>query len=539
MCRRVVSFVHPEFPRFSEVSPVPKAISYIRFSTGKQAKGSSHERQTAMLSRWLDNNPGYPLWTESFKDLGISGFSGKHLESGFGLLLAAIENGSIQSGDVILIEAIDRIGRLEPMEMLPILSRIVSSGVDIVTLDDGIRYNRESANSNHLFLLVAKVQQAHQYSDTLSRRMKASYASRKRAAVEGVTPKRNTPVWLTSKGALIPEIAPLVKQAFEDYASGLGERRIFERIFERSEHPLLARMAPSTVKRWMTNRTAIGEWNGIAGVYPAVIAPELFYRVQTRMEDKFRPRGAPTKHRYTGLVVCGECGKNFNTKHYKTTGITSMECSSRARRGTVGCSNARSIPEPVVAFVYDISSPAFAVRALQGQVLSASQKRAVELDGQIGEVTKRINRIVSAIALSEDDSEELTDMLARLQAERRVLRSEKDGLRDDSVTFLDKLADATTFNYDPMKANAMLQSVGYKMVCYPDGSVVTEDGTFKYEGWGRAADVHKVIQPNGVLVTLPIYREGKERPVSVAPVGMLKALRAGDFATGLVVDVDV
>ncbi|MNY66911.1 hypothetical protein D3C86_2044100 [compost metagenome] len=75
-----------------------------------------------------------------------------------------------------------------------------------------------------------------------------------------------------------------------------------------------------------------------------------------------------------------------------------------------------------------------------------------------------------------------------------------------------------------------MQSVGYKIVCYPDGFVVTEEGTFKYEGWGRSLDVHKVIQPNGVLVTLPIYRDGREPPVSVAPVGMLKALRASSVA---------
>ncbi|SUD31084.1 recombinase [Pseudomonas fluorescens] len=515
---------------------MPKAISYIRFSTGKQAKGSSHERQTAMLSRWLDDNPGYPLWTESFKDLGISGFSGKHLESGFGLLLAAIENGSIQSGDVILIEAIDRIGRLEPMDMLPIVSRIVKAGVDIVTLDGGARYSRESANSTNLFMLVAQIQQAHQYSDALSRRMKASYASRRKAAVEGVTPKRNTPVWLTSEGALIEDIAPLVKQAFEDYASGLGERRIFERILERSDHPLLSRMAPSTVKRWMNNRTAIGEWNGIADVYPAVIAPELFYRVQKRMEDKFRLRGAPTKHRYTGLVVCGECGKNFNTKVFTTSKQAVMECSSRARRGSVGCSNARSIPEPVIALAYAMSSPAYAIRALQGQVLSVSQKRAIEIDGQLGELNKKIKRAVALLTELDDDGDEMLQEFKRLKAEAKVLQSEKDGLIDDSVTLKDRLADIGNFNQDPIKANALLQSVGYKMVCYPDGSIATEEGTFRYEGWGRAKDVHKVRWPDGTLFPLPIHRVGKERPVSTTVVDRLKALRASDVATSLEVD---
>lgn len=503
-----------------------KAISYVRFSTAKQAKGSSHERQTAMLDGWLSANPDFPLSSENFKDLGISGSDGSHLKGGFGLLLEAIDKGGVQPGDVILVEAMDRVGRLEPMDMIPILSRIVKAGVDIVTLDDGIRYNRESANTNHLFLLVAKVQQAHQYSDTLSRRMKASYSSRKKAAVEGVTPKRNTPVWLTSEGALIPEIAPLVKQAFEDYASGLGERRIFERIFEGNDNPLLARMAPSTVKRWMNNRTAIGEWNGIPNVYPAVIEPELFYRVQKRMEDKFSPRGAPTKHRFTGLVVCAECGKNFNTKHYQATGLTSMECSSRARRGATGCSNNRSIPEPIIDLAFNLTNAKHILKALEGQQLTASQKRGMELDGEIGEVNKKIKRIIGFMEnLDEADGDELASKYASLQAEKRVLQAEKDGLGTDSpASIVDKVKNMTDFTKDPMKANALLQSVGYQLVCHVDGRVTFESETFMYEGWGRAEDVHNVLLPDGKKIKLPIQRKGKapkSKPIDVSHLGRL------------------
>lgn len=507
-----------------------KAISYIRFSTGKQAKGSSHERQQAMLASWLTANPDFTLSSESFKDLGISGFSGKHLKSGFGLLLEAVENGSIQSGDVILIEAMDRVGRLEPMEMLPLLSRIVSRGVDIVTLDDGIRYDRESANSNHLFLLVAKVQQAYQYSDALSRRMKASYSLRKRAAAGGVTPKRHTPVWLTSAGELIPEIGALVKQAFEDYASGLGERRIFERIFEGNTNPALARMAPSTVKRWMNNRTAIGEWNGIPNVYPAVIEPELFYRVQKRMEEKFSPRGAPTKHRFTGLVVCAECGKNFNTKHYQTTGLTSMECSSRARRGATGCSNNRSIPEPIIELAFRLTSTKHVLKALEGQQLTASQKRDMELEGEIGEVKKKINRVVTAITILEGDSDELLQKLKALNDERKVLEAEREGLViDNSPSVLEKLVNVQDILEDSMKANALLQNVGYQLVCHVDGRVTFEDETYTYEGWGRAEDVHKVILPNGKREKLPIQRMGQPTlpPVDITHMGKLDLIKRG------------
>lgn len=493
------------------VVKVNNAYSYIRFSTGKQLKGSSEERQQAMLDNWAEANPTFTLIRDlTFKDLGISGRSGKHLKNGFGKLLEAVEKGAIGVGDVVLVEAIDRAGRMEPGIMIGVLTDILNAGVALVTLDDGQKYTQEALRGGSLYILVGKIQAAFQFSETLSVRMKASYKSRMKLAVAGVTPKRRTPVWLTSKGELVPEIAPLVKQAFEDYAAGLGERRIFERIFEGNTNPLLSRMAPSTVKRWMTNRTALGEWQGIPNVYPAVVEPELFYRVQKRMEDKFQPRGAPTKHRYTGLVVCGECGKNFNTKFFSASGQTSMECSSRARRGSVGCSNNRSIPEPVIALVYMQSFSKGALKALQGQVLSASQKREVEIEGEIAELNKKISRATVAITELEDDSEELIALFRSLKAKRKELETEKAGLTHSAVSVGDNLQGILKFNLDPAKANAMLQGVGYKIVCNQDGTVVSEFGTYKYEGWSRSEDVHKVLVPSGYVIKLPIHREGVE-----------------------------
>lgn len=498
------------------------AYSYIRFSTAKQLKGDSYERQQAMLDKWADDNPAYTLNRDlTFKDLGISGRSGKHLKHGFGKLLEAITNGDIGGGDVILIENIDRAGRMEPAVMSRILLDILNAGVTLITMDDKQVYTQESMRAGNFYILVGKVQAAFNYSEVLSGRMKASYKTRnKQAAVDGITPKRNTPVWLTSKGALIEEIAPFIKQAFEDYAAGLGERRIYERILENggSKHPCFVRMAPSTVKRWMTNRTVLGEWQGIPNVYPVVVEPELFYRVQKRMEEKFSPRSAPVKHKYTGLVVCGECGKNFNTKAYgvRKKGVTPpavMECSTRARRGSTACSNSKGIPESVIALVYWQSFSGGALRALRGQVLSTSQKREVEIDGEVLEINKKI-KIANKVILELEDDDEHDDMivtLRSLKARRKELITEKEGLTESAVSVYDKIVDLSKFNLDSAKANALLQSVGYKIVCNKDSTVVSESGTFKYEGWGRAEDVHKVVTPEGLLMKLPIHRLGVER----------------------------
>ena len=83
---------------------MPKAISYIRFSTKIQSVGDSTKRQSKYINDWLKRNPDYYL-DESlrFQDLGISGFSGANAKSGaFGEFLAAVESGYIEAGSVFL-----------------------------------------------------------------------------------------------------------------------------------------------------------------------------------------------------------------------------------------------------------------------------------------------------------------------------------------------------------------------------------------------------------------------------------------------------
>ncbi len=118
----------------------------------------------------VDRTSDVELSGEAFEDLGLSGFKGNHLDHAFGRLLIAIERKKIVSGDYILIEAVDRMGRLEPMDMLVLLQKIVKAGVNIVTLDDNTEYNVDSLNGGLLQLLIGKFQQANQYSKNLSRR---------------------------------------------------------------------------------------------------------------------------------------------------------------------------------------------------------------------------------------------------------------------------------------------------------------------------------------------------------------------------------
>jgi DNA invertase Pin-like site-specific DNA recombinase len=472
---------------------MPSAIPYVRFSSSKQQHGSSLDRQNEAIGKWLIAHQEFTLSGLKFEDLGHSGYSGKHLENGFGKLLAAVESQAIKAGDVVLIEAIDRAGRLPPDQMLHILTGITTAGVSLVSLDDGSVYDNNPHRANNLFLLVAKVQQAWQYSDALSRRITASYKARRTNAANGVAVKRSTPVWLDKDGALIPDLVPIVVQAFEDYAAGLGERRIHQRI--KDQHPALAKLNPSTIKRWLTNTTAIGYWGDIPEANPAVVSKELFYRVQRVISSRGRKRSAPSQHYLTGIVKCGICGSNFVYKALSKSPHV-MGCGRRARLGNDGCTNKTNWPVLLIDYVRCITYGTAVGRSLAQSTSTAAEKQRIELEGTVEATTKRISRLVALLATHDipevkTELKETVNQRTELQAQLAALVT-----APASSDFNDALGWGEVFlDDDKLKLNAMLQSVGYTLTC--TGNTLTTDEpiyetpgphSFVYKGYDRKKD---------------------------------------------------
>ncbi|MDH4554784.1 recombinase family protein [Pseudomonas sp. BN417] len=483
---------------------MPYAVPYLRFSHASQRGGSTLERQQKMVGDWLDRHPDYALFTQKYEDKARSGFKGAHLEHGFGKLRQAIQDGAIKSGDVILIEAMDRAGRLEPLEMFPILSEIVLAGVSIITLDDGARYDRDSVNNHNLFLLVAKIQQAHQYSAALSRRVAASYEDRRRKARVGEKVKIRTPVWLDNDGQLITDLVPLIVQAFEDFASGLGEKRIHARIADK--HPMLAKLDPTTIRRWMGLKAAIGYWDDIPDVFPAVISKDLFYRVQKRLEQRVEaPRSAARKHTMSGLVKCGVCGANATVKANKGKG-TFVVCGKRHRIGELGCTNNKSIPYALFNFLASQTSSSYLQRALQQQQLSESEKQAIVVRGELDEISQRLDQLYGLAELGATD--ELKRRIQALIAEREEKQGRLTFLVQDSgpITLDDAVeTENDLLDDDSERWNALLKSVGFAIHFFPDGRITApvesingyDFSECRYAGYAPKPAMYLMDTPHG------------------------------------------
>lgn len=495
---------------------MPTAFSYLRFSSAGQGKGSSLARQKAMVAEWLRNHPEYSVSEASFEDLGRSGFvpadagsliESDHLKNAFGRLLEAVKSGVIKSGDCILIEAIDRAGRLNPSKMMTLLMAIVDAGVFLISLDDGIVYDNDPSKANNMFLLLAKVQQAYQYSDALSRRLKASYETRRKAAAEGQTPKRLTPAWLTSHGMVIPEVAAQVKLAFELYASGLGKTVIAKRMRE-SGVPALAKCSGPGVEGWLRNETAIGRWKG-SNVYEPIIDISLFHRAQIEAaKRKTAPRIKTATHFLVGLVKCGCCGHNFIMRTIRGVQV-SMRC--RKRQELQGCENIRVIPKEIIDAVYRYTSARAAREAIAQErtgvnetAILAAEAKLLTLNKQAEDLAAAIREIgpvpevLNQLRAANDERTETQGALAMLKA--TVVPVAADGwLQQGKVWAMER--------NDPQRLAAMLRGVGYSMTVHLDKTITSthSDTTYRFASVDRKSGSYRlyvgeelILIPKGV-----------------------------------------
>lgn len=483
-----------------------------------------------MIADWLTAHPDYALGNLSYKDLGKSGYHGEHIEAGggFGDLLVAVEEGEIKSGDVVLVEAIDRAGRLPFMKMLKlIISPILEAGVSIVTLDDNTEYTEASLEGPQIFLLVAKIQAAHAYSKTLSSRVEASYVKRREDAKEGKQVKRWTPVWLTTEGEVIERIAVRIKEAFELYVSGVGKASIAVRMRETGE-PELAKASGPGVEGWLRNKTAIGYWNDIPNAYKPIIEPSLFHKAQIRAEKMKTQRPVKTaKHFLVGLVRCGSCGKSYIIQN-KDGVPHSMRCRTRQQLKT--CENSHIVPKPVMDAIYRYTSVRAADEAIAQQQMGVNEKEIIIHEAKLLTLNKECEHLVQMVkefGLNDDNREAYKLALAEREAAENaliVLRSTATTPANSFVKYWqDKGRVPDLERDDPQQLAAMLRTVDYAIMINADGRITSShsDTVYRYKGVDRREDKYKlmcgdklVLVPKASSVEYPDYEP--DEPDAVA-----------------------
>lgn len=343
--------------------------TYVRFSTKDQEAGNSLRRQTEGAERYARAHGITLDDTRLISDLGLSAFSGAHKKrGGLGLFLDGIQSGKVKSGEIIIVEALDRLSREHTLDAYDLVSKIIRAGIEIHSTEDEQIYTWKTLDEGAAAILSGKLEQARQFSKRLSRRVTSAWMAKKET---GTALTKRCPGWLRiidGEYAVIPERAELVKRIFNESANGIGQSAIVRRLneegiptFDMSGQGIKVKKKKKTawqasyVQKVIHNRAVMGLYqpktkrvdDGVERLlYPPIIDAELFERALAARAARITRAGGRRGNHYRNILqgVCA-CGVCFGTMIYLNKGRRSphlplsqyLMCNSN-RRG-MGCEN--------------------------------------------------------------------------------------------------------------------------------------------------------------------------------------------------------
>ena len=329
-----------------------RAYSYERVSSTKQAQGGGGlDRQSTAAGSWCLAN-GYELDQElDLSDPGRSAFHGHHISHGaLGQFLALAQAGLLGSKPVLLVEAIDRLSRQEPLDALEtILQGLLGSGVQVMTLEDGATYSRETLRNDptKLILLVLKVQAAHEYSARLSKRMQASWQQiRDRAAKGGNRSGARRPFWIDYNASTdtfaLNEQAEVIRRLYDLIEAGNGISMLCRQLNAEGFTTSTGKpWNPGSLRYIIRSPMAYGtatflrrsqEPVLVPNYYPAVITQERFEAAHRLRRSRSKDRsllGRKDQVRWVGQGI-SRCSCGHPVACYSSHGRLYLQC-KRAR----------------------------------------------------------------------------------------------------------------------------------------------------------------------------------------------------------------
>jgi DNA invertase Pin-like site-specific DNA recombinase len=283
------------------------AISYVRFSTRKQAQGDSQRRQTELAEAYCRRR-GWKLSEQTFEDLGVSAFRGKNaLVGNLGEFLKAVKSGAVPPGSVLIVESLDRISRQGIDEGYDLIKRILKAGVVLVTLTPEREFDAGATKSLSKGALEIQLilERAAEESERKSERIRAAWAGRRLKAREGrgTIVAGSLPAWIEKRDGklrLIPERAAAVRRIFALAAAGYGRSRMLRALKQEKIRPLCGKeWASSSIGFILRDRRALGEYQPcklgrvpdgepIPNYYPAAVKEQEWLAARAGISQRRR-----------------------------------------------------------------------------------------------------------------------------------------------------------------------------------------------------------------------------------------------------------
>ncbi|WP_233854306.1 recombinase family protein [Paraburkholderia sp. HD33-4] len=450
---------------------VPRLFVYGRFSSARQEKGDSFERQMNYAHKWAADH-GYTVDEKlTMFDPGLSAYKNEHITKGaLGVFLAALRDPKlnvVQPGDVLLVESLDRLSRAEPIDAQDQFNDIVRAGVTIVTSNDNQIYSRDglARDPNRLFLALAVMIRAHEESASKAKRIRSAYHAK--CANWQKKPCRiklgSDPDWVrwneeTQAFDLIPDRAFGIRALFDLYRDGYGPRRAFELMRERNIP--IPKGISDTYRLYavMSKRALIGEKTAtvqgvedqgietttytLPGYYPALLTEAEFASLQfLRGQRGRRITKGDTVNILSGLGItfCAHCGfamagqnvqpyvriRSPGSKPSPHAGFRRIMCSGLQKRGNAcpagGC-KVDMLERAVMKFCSDQMNLSALFRDTDAKQRDMAERLVIARQ-TVAETEAAIRKFMDAAGIDDQETPELLvahtrKLQAQLGAER-------------------------------------------------------------------------------------------------------------------------
>lgn len=430
------------------------AISYARWSSGRQAQGDSLRRQSENA---LEFCATYGLTLDQqLVDDGVSAFKGANLEASLGQFVADVKAGKIANDYVLIVENIDRITRVKPTRAVRYFLDLLDTGLTLVTLTDGRVHTAEGYDDNFANLLMSlmAMQAAHEYSDKLSKRIGASWAGRVQRAKQGERLKLSkVPFWIDQKTQVLNDRADDARLIFRLAIEGQGQWAVTNHLNENGiPSPRGGTWGKSMVQDILKSKAAYGslvlKGEEIKGYFPALISETDWLAIQGRQRVRHQnPQAGNTTNLFPRLLRCAHCGSPMVVTTTKSGGKTwrYLICEGRALKRTECTALNWRYDDFEREFIDRIGFLAVPIPA--GEAVSVDTQRAAELEGAISALEERHKNVLAGVAEAGDAATRsiLLDSAQSISEETRTKRNELVQLRESAARF--QQAAATTVDF--------------------------------------------------------------------------------------------
>ena len=357
---RTIKKVQFNTPRTIDVKRV---AAYARVSSGKDAMLHSLSAQVSYYSRLIQNHPGW-LYCGVYADEALTGT--KDNRANFQRLLAACRNGEV---DMVITKSISRFAR-NTVTLLESVRELKSQGIDVFFEEQNI--HTMSADGELMLTILAS------YAQEESRSASENQKWRVRKNFEQGRPWNGAMLGYrqqNGKYVVVPHEAEIVRRIYAEYLAGKGCETIADELnadgiltrkgFSWHKTPVskILRNANYTgsllLQRYysenhITKRKCVNDGElpkYIAeDTHDAIIDIDTFNAVQEEIKRRAKahaPKPSPkTQFPFSGLIVCGNCGKRYRRKITATGAV--WICSTYNSKGKAACAS-KQIPEETLS----------------------------------------------------------------------------------------------------------------------------------------------------------------------------------------------